>query len=156
MSPLPRRQFAPTFALLVGLSGLALFTLGCAGDLDPRLKTGSGGSTGTCDAAPLMMTKCGQLGCHSNMSPQAGLDLLSAGVATRLKAAPMPGMNASCTDSLRTAYLGPASNPAMGFLFQKMMPNTPPCGSPMPQLGTTADTACLTEWATAVANGTIQ
>ena len=112
-----------------------------------------------CDAPTTRLTpKCGQLGCHSNMSPQAGLDLMSAGVAARLKAAPTPGANASCTDNFRTAYLGPASNPAMGFLFQKLMPNQAPCGVAMPELGTwtTDDTACLTDWATAVANGTIQ
>jgi hypothetical protein len=104
------------------------------------------------------MAVCGQLGCHSDMSPQAGLDLKSSGVAARLKAAPMPGANASCADSFRTAYLGPASNPTSGFMFQKLMPNTPPCGAVMPELPgwNASDTTCLTEWAAAVVNGTIQ
>jgi hypothetical protein len=111
-----------------------------------------------CDGAGLLLSKCSQLGCHADQVPQAGLDLKTAGVAARLKAAPMPGANSSCTDNFRTAYLGPASNPAMGFLFQKLMPNQPPCGSSMPQLGTWAatDTSCLTDWATAVVNGTVQ
>lgn len=153
MSPLPRRQFRAPFALLLGLSSLSL--AGCAGDLDPALK---GGGTQVCDAPAQMGPKCGQLGCHSDMVPQAGLDLKSAGVAARLKAAPMPGANASCTDSQRTAYLGPASDPTSGFLFLKLNQATLPCGALMPELPgwTATDTTCLTDWATAVVNGTIQ
>jgi len=140
-------------ALLLVVSGL--FFAGCAGDLDPALR-GPPPPT-VCDAPAQMIPKCGQLGCHSDMVPQAGLDLKSAGVVARLKAAPMPGMNVSCTDAQRTAYLGPASNVMSGFLFQKLM-TTPPCGAAMPELPgwTASDTTCLTEWATAVANGTIQ
>jgi hypothetical protein len=102
--------------------------------------------------------KCGQLGCHQSPNAQAGLDLKAAGVAARLKAAPMPGMNISCTDAQRTAYLGPASNVTSGFLFLKLSQNTLPCGALMPELPgwTSTDTTCLTEWATAVANGTVQ
>jgi hypothetical protein len=137
--------------VLSGLSGLSVF--GCAGDLDPALK----GGPMVCDAPAQMGPKCGQLGCHQSPNAQAGLDLKSAGVAARLKMAPMPGMNISCTDTQRTAYLGPASDPTSGFLFQKLM-TTPPCGAPMPELPgwTASDTTCLTEWATAVVNGTIQ
>jgi len=139
--------------------------MSCAGDLDPALKGGGSGTGGTgsmmvCDPTPALATKCGQGGCHSKDlgSPQAGLDLKTAGVAARLKAAPMAGMNVACTDAQRTAYLGPASNVASGFLFQKLMPNTPPCGAVMPELPgwNASDTTCLTEWSTAVVNGTVQ
>jgi hypothetical protein len=138
--------------LCLGLASVAL--TGCPGDLDPRLMNSK---PQVCDAAAVMVTKCGQPGCHSDSSPQGGLDLKSAGVAARLMAAPPAGANPSCTDDLRTAYLGPASDPSTGFLFQKMM-TPPPCGSPMPQLGTwtTMDADCLLEWATAVQNGQIQ
>jgi hypothetical protein len=144
--------------LLLGLSGGVL--AGCAGDLDPRLRSGGGGGTGgsqICDAPTVMVAKCGQAGCHSSTSPQTGLDLQSPGVAARLLATPMPGMNPSCTDDLRTAYLTPNSNPATGFLFQKLM-STPPCGLKMPELGTwtMSDDACLQQWATAVTTGQIQ
>jgi hypothetical protein len=151
------RQSAVTFALLLGLSGLSgLSTSGCAGDLDPALRGAP--PPMVCDAPKQLAPKCGQLGCHQSPNAQAGLDLQAAGVAARLKAAPMPGMNISCTDAQRTAYLGPASDVTSGFLFQKLMPNTPPCGAVMPELPgwTATDTTCLTEWATAVASGTIQ
>ena len=133
---------------------------GCPGDLDPRLlnsgNPGTGGST-VCDAPAVMVTKCGQAGCHSNSLPQGGLDLVSPGVAARLLAAPPPGMNASCADNLRTAYLMPSSNPATGFLFQKLT-GSPPCGLMMPELGTwtASDASCLQQWATAVTTGQIQ
>jgi hypothetical protein len=165
MSPSSYRQSATSFALLFVLSGLSgLSTFGCAGDLDPALKGGGSGTGGTgamvCDPTPSLATRCGQGGCHSTDlgSPQAGLDLKSAGVAARLKAAPMPGMNISCTDAQRTAYLGPASNVTSGFLFLKLSSATLPCGSVMPELPgwTATDTTCLTEWATAVVNGTVQ
>jgi len=160
MSPLPRRTFRFSLVLCLALASVASLGLtGCPGDLDPRLMGGGGGTGGqqVCDAAALMVTKCAQPGCHSDSSPQGGLDLKSAGVAARLKAAPPAGMNPSCTDDLRPAYLGPASDVSMGFLFKKLM-MPPPCGSPMPELGTwTAnDATCLQDWATAVVNGQIQ
>ena len=103
-----------------------------------------------------MVAKCSQAGCHTTTFPQAGLDLQSPGVAARLLAAPMAGMNPSCTDDLRTAYLTPNSNPATGFLFQKLT-STPPCGVKMPELGTwtATDDSCLQEWATALTTGQI-
>lgn len=165
MSPPSSRQSAVTFTLLlaVSLSGLpGISLLGCAGDLDPALKGGGSGTGGTgamvCDAPAQLGPKCGQLGCHQSPNAQAGLDLKAAGVAARLMAAPMSGANISCTDAQRTAYLGPASNVASGFLFLKLSQNTLPCGALMPELPgwTATDTTCLTEWATAVANGTIQ
>jgi hypothetical protein len=132
---------------------------GCPGDLDPRLMGGGGGGTGgtqVCDAPALMVTKCGQPGCHATTAPQGGLDLQSGGVAARLLAAPVPGMNPSCTDNFRTAYLTPSSNPADGFLFGKLM-NPAVCGAPMPELGTwmASDASCLQEWATALTTGQI-
>jgi len=157
MPSLPYRQSAVTFALFLGLSGLsALSTFGCAGDLDPALRGAP--PPMVCDAPAQMTPKCGQLGCHQSPNAQAGLDLQAVGVAARLKAAPMPGMNISCTDAQRTAYLGPASNVTSGFLFLKLSQSTLPCGALMPELPgwTATDTTCLTEWATAVASGAIQ
>jgi hypothetical protein len=157
MTPLPRRISALFLVSCLGLASAVL--TGCPGDLDPRLMGGGGGTGGqqVCDGAALMVTKCSQPGCHSDSSPQGGLDLKSAGVAARLKAAPPAGMNPSCTDDLRTAYFGPASDVSSGFLFKKLM-TPPPCGSPMPELGTwtTTDATCLQDWATAVVNGQIQ
>src|SRR5512138_1260945 len=101
MSPLSSRQSAVTFALLLGLSGLASLSLGCAGELDPALRGGGSGTAGTggtvCDAPAQLGPKCGQLGCHQSPNAQAGLDLKAAGIAARLKAAPTPGANISCT-----------------------------------------------------------
>ena len=158
MSPLPRRHIGIPLALVLGLTSIVL--AGCPGDLDPRLMGGGMGTAGTggqiCDAPSVMVTKCGQPGCHSETAPQAGLDLKSTGVAARLLAAPAAGQNPSCTDDQRPAYLTPQSNPATGFLFTKLMPS-PPCGLQMPELGTwtTSDASCLSQWATALTTGQI-
>jgi hypothetical protein len=157
MSHLPRRHFQISLVLCLALTSVVL--TGCPGDLDPRLMGGGGGTGGqqVCDAPTIMVAKCGQPGCHSEPGSQAGLDLKSAGVAARLKAAPVAGANVSCTDDLRTAYLGPASDVSMGFLFQKLTAS-PPCGVKMPELGDwlASDATCLQEWATAVVNGQVQ
>jgi len=46
------------------------------------------------------------------------------------------------------------SNPAKGVFVDKITMSTPPCGSSMPlgSLPSAADQACLTSWATIVAN----
>jgi hypothetical protein len=111
-----------------------------------------------CDGAALMVAKCTQAGCHGSSSPQAGLDLFSAGVAGRLLGKPSNTTANPICSSNTTPYLVMSSSPATGFLLDKLQP-TPPCGSVMPEipgpLGQ-ADLDCMNEWATAVTTGQIQ
>src|SRR5262245_51303923 len=161
MSPLPRRPSSSrTFfaTLLLSLSSIGL--LGCPGELDPRLEmTGSGGTGGAmvCDGAALMMTKCAMAGCHGATTPQAGLDLYSAGVVARLLGRPSnPAMNPACASNTNV-YLEPSSTPAKGFFIDKLTV-PPPCGTIMPQIPgplSATDMACMTDWATAVTTGRI-
>ena len=140
----------------------------CAGNLDPALfasgSDGSGGSPDSgganpvCDAPTIVLTpKCGEIGCHdSNGAPASGLDLKSAGVVARLlDKTPDPASSLSCMSNT-TPYLRSQSNPATGLLLDKLDPS-PPCGTPMPQIGTLlpTETSCLQAWATAVTTGAI-
>jgi len=86
----------------------------------------------------------------------AGIDFASPGIAARL--VNKTSTSASCSP-VTTPYLVPNSNPAQGLLLQKLM-DPPPCGLIMPFGGgggpvTTEDSACLNDWATAVAAGRI-
>src|SRR5262245_40597964 len=128
MSSLPRRSsrslrftsLRVVAALVLGVAGLAV--AGCPGDLDPRLLGGGSGTAGTggpqvCDGATLMVSKCGQAGCHNSNAPQAGLDLVTAGVISRLLGQPgRPDLNAVCASNTK-ALLVQGSNPATGFLL---------------------------------------
>jgi hypothetical protein len=129
---------------------------GCPGELDPRLKGGTGPQV--CDGAALMVTKCGMAGCHGATQPQAGLDLFSAGVAGRLLGQPSnTAMNPACASNT-TPLLMTSSNPATGFLLDKLV-QPPPCGTVMPQIPgplPQGDINCLQEWSTAVTTGQIQ
>ncbi len=160
MSLLPRRILAlalrntsvRVLAVLV-LGGSSVVLSGCPGELDPRLK-----GPMVCDGAALMVTKCGMAGCHGASQPQAGLDLFSAGVAGRLLGQPSnTTLNPACAANT-TPFLVTSSNPAMGFLLDKLV-QPPPCGTIMPQIpGPLAQTEidCLKEWSTAVTTGQIQ
>jgi hypothetical protein len=111
-----------------------------------------------CDGAALMVNKCAQPGCHSTSTPQAGLDLASAGVAGRLLGKPSNATANPVCASNTMPYLLAGSDPATGFLFDKLQAQ-PSCGTPMPQipgpLGQT-DMDCMNDWATAVTTGEIQ
>ena len=167
MSLLPRRILHPLALALrntsvrvlavVVLGGSSVVLSGCPGELDPRLKGGTGPTV--CDGAALMQTKCGMSGCHGVSAPAAGLDLYTtAGLAGRLLGQPGNAtLNPVCASNT-TPYLVTSSNPAMGFLLDKLMA-TPPCGTPMPQVPgplPQTDIDCIEEWSTAVTTGQIQ
>ena len=87
----------------------------------------------------IFVVQCGDGGCHGELSPQQGLDLVSPGVASRVVGVAAKGC---------TATLADPSNPQSSFLYQKLAPK-PPCGSQMPLARTplsTADAACLLDW----------
>lgn len=167
MSSLPRRnpRSLPSISLLfsaalvLGVSSLGL--AGCPGELNPRLlATGTGGTGGptVCDAPAMMMSKCGQPGCHSASAPAAGLDLASAGVIARLLDKPSnTTANPVCADNTKP-YLQMGTNPATGFMLDKLV-NPAPCGTVMPQLPgplNATEMQCFQEWSTAVTTGQIQ
>jgi hypothetical protein len=136
---------------------------GCPGDLDPRLlgPTGTGGGGGSgpqvCDGAALMVTKCGQPGCHSSTAPQAALDLASPGVISRLLGQPgNPTANPSCADNTKQ-LLVTGSSSGDGFLIDKLI-SPVPCGTIMPQIPgplSATELQCMKDWATAVTTGAI-
>jgi hypothetical protein len=141
------------------LGALVLGAVGCAGSLDPSLISGTGGTSGVvaCDAPTMVFAStCSQIGCHASSTPAGGLDLASAGVAGRLFNKPSAGANNAVCASNTTPYLMGGSNPATGFLFDKLKA-TPPCGLAMPEIGTltATQTTCLNDWATAVTTGAI-
>ena len=164
----PPGRFGLRSASVFGI--VALAALGCAGELDPSLLTGGGGSGGTgntsgaggtaapCDAPTMVFVggNCAQIGCHAAAGPAGGLDLASAGVAARLLDKPSAtAANPVCAANT-TPYLVSGTSPATGFLLDKLK-NPPPCGLQMPELGAyTADEAtCLDSWATALTTGAI-
>jgi len=121
--------------------------------------TGTGGTGGpeVCDGAALMVSKCGQPGCHSSSAPAASLDLVSAGVISRLLGqSSNASANPVCSTNTK-ALLVTGSTPADGFLLDKLSPS-PPCGTTMPQVPGPLDATsleCMQEWATAVTTGQI-
>jgi hypothetical protein len=137
---------------------LSLFTLGCAGSLDPGVGggggvSGGGGMPGTpgCEAA-IFTGKC--VFCHSTAGPSGGLDLQAADIASRLVGKPASVGKGGACDGMGM-LLDAGSNPATGIFINKitLMDGDPKlCGATMPQGGTLSSTelTCLTTWATSV------
>jgi hypothetical protein len=144
-------------ACLRGLLLLSIVLTGCAGSLDPGVGGGAGGSNGGgmggssgngCQVA-IFAGQCKS--CHiAGGNGAAGLDLESPNPETRM-VGKMGGSSGSC---MSMTLLVANSNPAMGVFVDKITMSTPPCGSSMPLGGlpSPADQACLTSWATMVAN----
>ncbi len=87
--------------------------------LDGGLTDGGSGDAGfTCTNANvenlIFIPSCGGAGCHGATNPSNGLDLVSAGVASRLKGV------SQCM-----------SKPESSFMLEKLHPS-PACGSQMP------------------------
>ena len=165
-----------TFAVVGAVAGALLAGPGgCAGEIDPSLIPGAGGSgsplgqagsgggggASVCDAPKMVFSaSCSPVGCHSaNSSGGAGLDLASAGVVARLLGQG-PSTNtaaAAACESAGKPYLMAGSNPATGLLMDKVDPAKVTCGTSMALLGQldAAEVACLSAWATAVTTGVI-
>jgi hypothetical protein len=181
----PQRRFARRGALglVAGLctAALAGAAPGCAGNLDPSLIVGgqgsaggtgnvsggggaAGGTTGTVCDAPTKILKntsaCAQAACHNPNILAGGLDLTTGSLVAKLLDKPSNATaNAICASNTKP-YLQSNSNPAQGFLIDKLM-IAPPiiCGSQMPELPppplNATDMACVMSWATAVTTGAI-
>lgn len=111
---------------------------------------GTGGGSGPCDAAPVLMAKCGYESlCHDARAlTPGGLDLVTKPF-DRLVGMLATGANSSQCAGNPTPYLVAGSNPATGLLLDKMRPDRP-CGEMMPTLDTLTPTevACIQSWAT--------
>jgi hypothetical protein len=131
---------------------LATMAAACAAPLDDPGRflegatgTGDGDGAGGDDACAgldierdVLTTDCGGATCHGAADPAAGVDLETAGVASRLSGAP-----SSCEDMLLIA----PGDPDASLLYRKLEPD-PPCGSQMPLGGELDEVAlgCVRAW----------
>jgi mono/diheme cytochrome c family protein len=149
-------NFARSLAMTVAAVTLT-FSLALAG-------CGSSGGDTPVDSGPTVCTqaqvdtifaaKCTV--CHGVGGAYAGLDLSSAGLATRLVGVAPPG-GGSAAPSMCTGmgkiYLTAGSNPATGLLLEKIISANPSCGVRMP-FGlaplSASDIACVQSWSNTV------
>ncbi|MBK7863095.1 MAG: hypothetical protein IPJ65_31695 [Archangiaceae bacterium] len=88
----------------------------------------------------ILQARCGMAGCHGMQSPQNGLDLVSMGVAGRIK-----NDTSMCE-----------GKPLSSFMIEKVTQSVPTCGSQMPTIGdllTTAELKCLNEYIANLTDG---
>jgi hypothetical protein len=133
-------------------AGLALLGFaGCPGTLhDKERFLTDAAPSGDADAAEdpgacgdvverIFVPSCGGTVCHGATAPQQGLDLVSAGVASRVVGVSGTG----CTGTLAVP-----ADPASSLLYTKLAPS-PSCGAQMPLARTalsSADAACILAW----------
>ncbi len=133
---------------LVALGALS-FLLGCPGTLadkelyEAALDAGPNGTDGDAGCgdvvARIFVPHCGGSGCHGANAPQQDLDLVSAGVASRVV-----GIEAKAC----SVTLADPADPEGSLIYLKLSP-TPPCGAPMPLARpplSRADAACVLAW----------
>jgi hypothetical protein len=117
--------------------------------------TGGGSQPQNCDnAKTILNNNC--VACHGSTPIFAHLDLVSAGVGSRLV-----GKDTSSGSDTGEMCMGKGklidagSNPATGVLVDKITHSKPGCGSVMPMSGllSTSDQQCLIQWATWLAAG---
>lgn len=117
----------------------------CAGGLDDPDRFRDGGVSLTCPdgydvEAELLAPRCGVAGCHAAVSPQAGLDLLTAGARARMLGSP-------ATSSCLGAPLVDSASPEQSVLYLKVAGTQ--CGARMPSLGdplSATEIECLRLW----------
>jgi hypothetical protein len=127
-------------ARLLALGALLVCTA-CPGSLeDPGLFVEGDAGSGCPDIpTQVFLPDCAGSGCHSAASSQAGLDLESPDVASRLVGVPATGG--------RGVLVDPA-DPTASVLYEKLTP-TPPFGARMPFIGQPLDDAtmaCVLDW----------
>jgi hypothetical protein len=110
---------------------------------------GASGAMAIPDPAPMCVTAlfkktCGQAGCHAAGSPQ--VDLVSANVERRLVGKGATGT--ACKGKTLVAADGGDS------LLMDKLSSSPPCGSPMPIVGSVTDDerTCLMDWVSSVSD----
>jgi hypothetical protein len=117
------------FNLTISGLGLMAVLAGCPGTLsDPGAFADAGSEIK--DAETILAESCGTTGCHdSSNQAQAGLDLISPGVESRVV-----DVNAStppCTDRILVV----AGDPDQSYLLDKVINALGICGTKMPIVG---------------------
>src|SRR4029079_14757628 len=118
---------------------------------------GTGGGT-ACDVPKLFNTTygCSIPACHHANMPAGAFDMQTAGWETRMIGKMSPGGGPTATASMcagKGPYLVANSQPATGLFLDKLKLITPPCGTPMPNIGgplTSQELQCVQEWADAL------
>ena len=144
------RTFAARLLMAAPLAAL-LGVWGCPGEIDdptPFL-TGVGGGSACADIeTDVFPNSCGQTNCHNADDEAADLDLVSAGVASRV-------VGVAASSDCGGALLANPSNPEASVLYTKLTDAY--CGpSPMPILGdkfTDEELGCVAEWIAAQPSG---
>jgi hypothetical protein len=128
---------------------LAASSLSCAASLDDPARFLDGGavSQASCDVDPeadILAVKCAGSVCHSATDEKAaGLDLVSPGVADRVKN--IASASAGCGGSMLVA----PGDPGGSLLYKKVSMDQPPCGSRMPLAQdplSEEDIGCVASW----------
>jgi hypothetical protein len=126
--------------------------VGCPGSLQNPERFEGGVGPGECDAEMILVQSCGTNPvCHDADTPQAGLDMASPDVASRLiDVAP-----SLC--AMENVYIDSA-DPSASFLLAKINPS-PGCGEQMPPASsgetplTAEEIQCITDWVNDITGG---
>ena len=152
MSTEPRNRPAPSRALAVALSPLALALVvasaGCPGTLDlgpfhdasAAQDDAAAEAASTCPDVPtqILAPQCAKAGCHVGAASAGGVDLSAAGLAT------LPGKSDPACGGL---MVDPA-HPEKSALYLKLG-TSPPCGARMPSGApplSDSDQQCVLAW----------
>jgi hypothetical protein len=124
-------------ALMVATAALVA---GCPGNLTDEEKAEFQGLGNCPDIPKLFAERCSSAGCHSMISPQANLDLISPNLEGRV-------VSVAATDNCKNAVL---ANPidAEGSILYGKVTDTPPCGVRMPvgEPLSPSEIACVKRW----------
>ncbi len=124
--------------------GLVVLGAACAGELQDPNRFTNVAALYQCDPAidvevQILAWKCA--GCHGDLEPEAGLDLISPGVGERLYGV----ASRTCEGEVLLDY----DNILSGFLYDKVSGGEPRCGERMPygeEALTDAEIECLRLW----------
>jgi hypothetical protein len=131
------------------VSSLAVGAVSCAASLEDPARFLDGGTVGeeSCDVDPegdILAVKCAGSVCHSATDQKAaGLDLVSPGVADRVKN--VASASAECGGSMLVV----PGDPGGSLLYEKVSMEQPPCGSRMPLAQdplSQEDIGCVASW----------
>lgn len=131
---------------LLAVMTVALLAGACAGELDDPERFSD---CSAADVEALFAQRCAG-DCHAGSDPEAGLDLVTPGVAQRL--VDRPSQTQFCDGSV--LIMSDAQDPAEHLLLDKLS-ESPTCGARMP-FGTEAlsdsERACIRRWVEQVAS----
>ena len=120
--------------------GSAWLVAGCQGSLsDPNAFTDGG--TVSKDVETVFEVSCATLGCHNDVTPASGLDLLSPGVDSRV--VDVNAMGIGC----QSRILVVAGDPNSSYLLDKVLGTIGICDSQMPPLSLPdSDVEVIRQW----------